>query len=400
MCKVILRVVLKLVMVLLLVGVGLFISTNASIVYDFAEPRQFAGPDIYNPYHNLDTTSRWRRANFHAHTRVNGIFNECEFWPDSVYRAYESFDYDIIGISNHNKITHYPTTGECRMSIYEHGYNFLNYHLLVFGSERVWHFDNMLPLFASQHQFIIDRLSRDADIMQINHPHRTPLLDRDVFKKIGGYQLVELTSTVATIENEHWDWALSAGHYCHGILNDDMHRPNDSYNIAVRCSFLSLPDLSYPTVRQALLEGCFYSMRIPNYGQGDWERKREANSQLPYIKDIGLRDSTIYIEMSDVADSIKFIGSDHRVLHLVEASDTATYTMLHDDAYARIMVFYPEDAVIFTNAFARYDSSCEESPYRAGGYTPNWPLTILYNLLLAVCVVYVISLIYRIIRRR
>ena len=55
-----------------------FAATSVSPVYNFAKPAPFSGPDIYNPYHNLDTAIGWKRANFHTHTKVEGLLNECE----------------------------------------------------------------------------------------------------------------------------------------------------------------------------------------------------------------------------------------------------------------------------------------------------------------------------------
>ena len=47
-------------------------------------------------------------------------------------------------------------------------------------------------------------------------------------------------------------------------------------------------------------------MRVPDYGNGDWDIKYEKNRSLPYVTEIGLRDSTIFLGLSETADSIKF----------------------------------------------------------------------------------------------
>ncbi|MBQ3820737.1 MAG: hypothetical protein II809_04660, partial [Bacteroidales bacterium] len=78
---------------------------SVSPIYDFSEPAPFEGPDIYNPYEGLDTTRRWKRANFHTHTRVDNILNECPEYPDVVYRDYMKMGYDILTFSNHNQLT-------------------------------------------------------------------------------------------------------------------------------------------------------------------------------------------------------------------------------------------------------------------------------------------------------
>ena len=399
MLKQIFRITLKIVIVALLLFIGIIATTNVSAIYDFAEPRPFSGPDIYNPYRNLDTTHCWKRANLHTHTRVEGLMNECEYSADSIYNIYKSYGYDIIGFTNHNELTVHPIDPSLQMNIYEHGMNALNYHIMAYGAESVWYYDISFPLLTSQKQFIIDELSDDADIVQFNHPHRTLLLSREELEKLGGYQLMELTSEYAKIENEHWDWALTAGHYSHGILNDDLHFPNRAMDLAVRCSFLCTPADDYESVRNTLLEGCFYSMRVPNYGSGNWEVKHEHNKHLPEVRNIGLRDNTIFIELSQRADSIKFVGAGHRTLHIACDTTTAEYTMLATDPYARITAFYNDRAVIFSNVFARYDSTTTKSPYRPDTYSVNITLTILFNLAIALIIAMIITLIYKVIRR-
>ena len=392
-------VALKSLLVVILVAISIAIATSFSPIYDFAEPRPFCGPDIYNPYRDIDTAHCWKRANIHTHTRVEGILNECEFSADSVYHIYKSFDYDIIGFTNHNELTKHPIDKELQMDIYEHGYNALNYHIMTYGAKRVWLYDALMPLFASQKQFMLDKLSDDADLVQINHPQRIRLFNYADLKKISGYRLMELTAAEQEIENKQWDIALSAGRYSHGIMNDDLHYPDRPEKIAIRCSFICTPTERYEHVKEALIEGCFYSMSVPNYGDGDWSVKYALNRELPKVKDIGLRDSTIYIELSTAADSIKFVGSNHRTLHTAYSATSAEYTMQSSDPYARIMAFYNDGAVIYSNAFARYDSAMEESPYRGDMYSINTTLTIIFNIAVALCLALVLALIYIIIRR-
>lgn len=397
--KLILRLALKSLLVILLVALGIVVTTSFSPIYDFSPKLPFSGPDIYNPYHNIDSTHCWKRANIHTHTRVEGILNECDFYADSVYNIYRSFGYDIVGFTNHNELTKHPIDKRLEMDIYEHGYNALNFHVMTYGAESVWHYDVLFPLFASQKQFLLNKLNEDADFVQINHPQRIRLFSYSDLEKIGGYRLMELTSSEEEIENEFWDTALSAGRYSHGILNDDMHYPDRSEKIAIRCSFICTPDAEYESVKRALLEGCFYSMAVPDYGEGDWCEKYARNRELPEVCDIGLEDSTIHIELSAPADSIKFVGHNHRVLHRAYSTTTAEYTMLPTDPYARIMAYYADGVVIYSNVFARYDSAQEETPYRGDVHSVNIPLSILFNLAVALCLIGVLAAIYIVLRR-
>lgn len=384
---------------LFMIGIMLFIGTSVSPIYDFQPPKPFSGKDIFNPYQNLDTAYCWKRANFHVHTRVKGILNECEYWPDEVYRRLEKFGYDIVTFSNHNEITTHPFDATLQVNVYEHGYNLLKYHKLVFGSPSVNRFDHLFPFLASQKQFQLDLLGRDADIIQINHPLRTNCLPSKQFEKLEGYRLMELDSGKST-ENEYWDSALSAGHYCFGLANDDLHYPDRSNRIAVRCNFLCTPSAHYDDILRTLNEGTFYSMRVPDYGKGDWDLKYKMNKKLPCIKNIGLKDSTIYITLSTSADSIKITGQYHRTLALVQHTDSTSYTMRHDDSYARITAYFPNGEVIYSNPFARYDASKSDSPFVDSTHTINYLLTVLFNLLLVVLFISTACAFYKFIFRK
>lgn len=373
-------------------------ATSVSPVYKFDDPAPFEGPDIFNPYRNLDTALCWKRANFHTHTRVDGIFNECEYYPAEVYDALEKFGYDIVTFSNHNRLTVHPFDPSLQVNVYEHGYNLFKYHKLVFGSDKVNRFDHLLPLFAFQKQFQLDLLGKDSDLIQLNHPLRTDALSRAQMEKLDGYRIMELDSGKST-ENEYWDWALSAGHYSFALAGDDLHYPDRTSRIAVRCSFLCTPSASYEDIYATLQDGCYYSMRVPDYGNGDWDVKYAENMSLPYIEDIGLTGDTIYLDLSEKADSIKVTGQDHATLSLALDTDGMEYVMRPEDNYARMTAYFPAGEVIYTNPFARYDAAVSSDPFRAPGHEVNVLLTILYNLLLLGLFAGTASLLIKILRK-
>lgn len=385
---------------LLLVALLAVLVTSVSPVYDFGEAKPFAGPDIFNPYARggVDTVWRWKRANFHTHTRVKGLLNECEYWPAETDAAYRKFGYDIVTFSNHNELTEHPYDPQLQVDVYEHGINLFKYHKLVFGCREVDRFDHLVPLFASQKQFQLDRLGEESDFIQMNHPLRTIGTSKRLMERLGGYRIMELDSGRST-ENEYWDWALSAGHYSFGLANDDLHYPDRSGRIAVRCNFLHCPSARYEDIRETLLGGCYYAMRVPDYGHGDWAQKYARNRELPFVERIGLDGETLYIALSHRADSIKVTGQDHATLALALNAAEARYTMAPEDTYARITAWFPDGEVIYTNPFARYDASVADTPYTAPTHTVNVPLTILFNLTLFVLSLGVILLCYKIVVR-
>jgi hypothetical protein len=277
----------------------------------------------------------------------------------------------------------HPFDSTLQVNVYEQGYSPFKFHKLVFGSDRVRHYDPILPLLASQKQFELDRLGRGSDFIQINHPYRTVGTSRRHMEALSGYELMELDTGIST-ENEYWDWALSAGHYSFGVANDDFHHIDHSGNIAVRCNFLCTPSGRYEDLKRTLLGGCFYAMRVPDYGDGDWEVKYAKNRELPFVEDIGLRGDTVHMALSAVADSIRVTGQDHRTLALVTDSDRIDYPMAADDAYARLTAFFPGGEVIYSNPFARYDSALAADPFDNSPQRVDFVRTLLYNLLLLV----------------
>ncbi len=374
---------LKIIVSPILIVLLAIFAASVSPIYDFGEAKPFSGPDIFNPYENgIDTVFHWKRANFHTHTRINGMFNECEYWPTEIDEAYRKLGYDIVTFSNHNELTAHPYDSLLQVNVYEHGINLFKYHKLVFGAGKVVRFDNLIPLFASQRQFQLDLLGKGCDFIQMNHPLRTRATSKKIMQQLGGYQIMELDSGKST-ENEYWDWALSAGHYSFGLAGDDLHHPDRPGSMGERSNFLNSPSARYEDIKATLLGGCYYSMRTP--GRGPWgvsERKEE----LPSIESIGLDGATIHISLSHRADSIKVTGQGHTTLSLTRDSSQARYTMTPGDPYARLTAWFPDGEVIYSNPFARYDAELAASPYMAASHSVNIPLTILFNLtILALC---------------
>ena len=375
--------------------------TGVSPIYSFRLPRPFSGPDIFNPYSALDTAAGWKRANFHTHTRVKGPFppNECEAWPQETYDTYRKLGYDIVTFSNHNELTVHPFDPSLQVNVYEQGYSPFKFHKLVFGSRQVIHWDPLVPLLTSQMQFQLDYLGRSSDLIQLNHPYRTIGLTEVDMKALSGYQIMELDTHVST-RNEYWDQALSAGHYSFGLANDDLHHARDPHRIAIRCNFLCTPSARYEDIKNTLLGGCYYAMRVPDYGDGDWEEKIAGNRCLPRVRDIGLEGNTICMTLSHRADSIRVNGQGGATLLLARDTCRVEYALGADEPYARLTAFFPDGGVIYTNPFARYDASVAPGPFDNAPQKVNVPLTVLYNLLLGVLMAATVYLFVRLCRKK
>lgn len=381
------EIVLKVLLSLVIVALVAVSSTSISPIYNFPAPEPFSGPDVFNPYEHLDTALGWKKANFHTHSKIKGPLNECKYWPEDVYKAYERLGYEIVTFSNHNVLTEHPVDSTLSWNLYEHGYGFLKYHKLVFGAGKVMHFDHLLPLLASQKQWQLDILGRDADFLQMNHPVHTVGTRKSDMRALEGYMIMEVDSC-KTRMNEFWDCALSAGHYSFGLANDDLHFPDLSHCIGVRLSCLNTAGTHYDDLCEALRGGCYYAMHLPDYGHGDWDVKYAAHRNLPYVRNIGCRGGdTLFVSLSRPAKRIVARGQDARDLMVAEDTSALEYVLGADEPYARFLAFFEDGTAIYTNPFARYDAKKAPTPFREPGHSVNIALTVLWNLFLVVVTV-------------
>jgi hypothetical protein len=380
--KKILVILLRAVGAVILLALIIITLSSVSPVYRFGHSRPFSGPDIYNPYDGA--SGSWLRACFHTHTRVDGLFNECPEYPDSVYSDYRRFGYDIIAFSNHNTLTPHPCDSSLQISVYEHGYNIAKFHKLVFNPRRVRYFDHILPLTASQKQWQYDMLSRDADFITMNHPDRTLFLNAHTMRRLTGYRFIEGDCNYST-DLMHWDEGLSAGHYSHNLIGDDCHDSRNHAKIARRCSWVDSASPRYEDVAPALMAGRFYSMRIPDFGHGDWDAKYAANAALPRVESIGVKADSVYLTLSAPA-RIEAIGQDHSLLAETNGTDIV-YKLGESEPYVRFAAFFDNGVVLYTNAFARFNSRITDTPYVVTPHKVSVLLTILFNLLLLVLLI-------------
>ena len=99
------------------------------------------------------------------------------------------------------------------------------------------------------------------------------------------------------------------------------------------------------------------------------------------------------------AETLRVIGAGHTLLGRVADSDSIGYRMREDDAYARIVVSYPDSLIIMSNPFARYDATKQSSPFDVTFYQVNTLCTVLYNLALLFVVAGVVMLYVKLIGR-
>jgi len=371
--------------IVLSILVGIVIIDHLCPIYDFHEGEPFHGESIYNPYADLDTSLGWSRTNLHTHTHATKWINECELYPDSILSIYESYGYDIVAFSNHMELTEYPGEKINQIWVYEHGYNAFQLHNLVFNPVKVCYYDILFPFLTSHKQFKMDIAARNADFIFLNHPDRIRSLTESDMRLLSGYRLTEADCSFDNNGTylKKWDAALSSGHYVPSLISDDLHKPRLSFKIARRCSFLNVSSPEYSDVKKAMLSGNFFSIHIPDFGDGDMDVKHTHNAALPSVKWIGLHGDTACISLSTDAASIEAIGQDGELRKMLNDTSASSYVMTDTDTYIRFTARFADGTVIFSNPFARWEPSLSTSgtPYADIPHEINWPLTILYNLI-------------------
>ena len=395
-------ILFKSVSILLLIILLAVSLTSISPIYNFTKGEPFSGEFIYNPYENLDTAIGWKKGNFHTHTKVDKGINECPYYPDVVFDEYMSYGYDILTFSNHQQLTTHPYDPALQVNLYEHGYNLFKFHKLVFGCDKVRKFDHLLPILDSQKQFMIDLLCSDGDFIVFNHPDRTKGISDETMSNVSGFRLLEGDAGFEEGDKgrgtrlKYFDEALSAGRYVHNIIGDDNHNPKNPLKIARRASFLNTSSASYKDIKESLLDGNFFTMRIPDHFNGDNGLKRDFNSNLPEIENIGVNGDTLFIQLSKVAQYIKVTSQNGVTVDSAANTAKIKFKMGEEIPYARFTARYEDGTTIYTNAFARSENG--DNPYREYPHPINWILTVLFNLALLLVASGSVFAIYRLIK--
>ena len=168
--------------------------------------------------------------------------------------------------------------------------------------------------------------------------------------------------------------------------------------IARRICFINSNSKRYEDIKKTLLNGNFYTMRVPDFGDGDTNIKIEENHNLPTINKIGLSGDTIFITLSTNAEYIKVTTQNGITADSSSNCNHLEFKMTKEYPYARFTAKFSNGATLYSNAFAR--SKNGEIPYIDYPHPINWILTILFNTILVIIIAFALYSIYRVIKRK
>lgn len=350
----------KALMYLLLVIIGLvFLQYILTPVYDFPESKPFAGDKLYNPYRGMDS-SNWHKGNFQVQSHAwGGVTDGRKNSNEYIFEVYRKLDYDIIGISDYMKINDYARDQQSYLPVYEHGYGIKKNHQVIIGARKVVWRDYPVYQNLNHKQHIVDILRKHSDLVYIAHPRLRHGYAPEDMIYLTNYNGIEVLNGYR-VSIEHWDQALSSGHYATILANDDAHDISNPDEVGHYCTFINAPTVRSEDVISALKQGRAFGADIEREIGETLEAKAKRAKTIPVLNRVMLIHDTLKIQVSRKAKEFRFIGQDGVNVHTVEDTATAAYVLRDSDHYIRAEISFPDRFTFYLNPVVRYKG---ETPF-------------------------------------
>ena len=366
-----------------------------SPVYNFPEPSAFSGDKIWNPYQDIDTNN-WRKGNFQIQALAwGGITDGSNNPTDSVFAIYNRLGYDIIGISDYQKINTYYKGNPDYIPIYEHGFNMRKTHQVSIGMKDDFVLWLDFPFYqtTSQKQFIINLLKPHTEILAVVHPDFSlEGYSHKNLKYLTNYDLLEALNH-QRFSISHWDAVLSAGHAKYILANDDAHDIRNPFLVGVVSTYINAPTTYREDIIAAMKSGKTYGFVPYTPDNENYSKKAERAIHLPLLKEASLNGNRFKVRVDGKPVSIKFIGQDGVIKKEVKNASIASYDFQANDTYIRTKVDYGRTEFMLLNPIFRYEGN---NPTKEEPATISWWKTILYR---GLYLVFFLFIMYRIFRK-
>jgi hypothetical protein len=329
-----------------LAALGLLVTAPYLLtpVYEYSAPTPFAGERWYDPY--ADTSGRWLKANFHAHSKAWGPWRFRGADADDVVDAYCGLFYDVPVVTNYLR----PEQGLARSALaaYEHGYSIRKSHRVSLGATDVWWHDFPLWQATDHKQYLLDRLAERGGLVAIAHPGMRDGHTAADARSLAGYHAIEVLNRYAE-SPAVWDAALGAGRAVWALGVDDAHgydAPPGAPESEVGVMWTMVRARS--TAPHDVLDAVRAGRTIAVKGRG-------GRMDL-HLRDYAVRDDILHVTLTGVATAIRFVGPAGRRLHEVVGAAHAAFALPPDAPYVRVEVATPR-TVMYLNPVVRWDGS-------------------------------------------
>jgi hypothetical protein len=373
--------------ILIFIAFALIAQFVVNPKYTFPEPHPFKGEYLYNPYKGMDST-RWKRANFHVHTRSHfGLTNGADS-NQFLDRFYKYFGYDIIGISDYQRINRFEEKNKWFVPVYEHGFMYYKNHQLVLNAKNISWIDYFFFQTLSNKQYIIDHLKKDTSVvLTINHPALRQGYSYNDFKYLGNFDCLEISNN-DRLFTSYYDTILSAGHPVFLMADDDAHNLT---KIIEGCHSFNLinTDLIRDSILKALKTGRSVGVNFNISTYKTNEEKKAGLQKLPEIKRITLKRDTLFVSLSKPVKTIRFIGQNGSERKIVPDNATGLYLFGKQDTYIRTEIEYYDGTIYFLNPVFRYDGKQLTNSFPSYNVVKTWIYrSILLSVLLLIFLIW------------
>jgi hypothetical protein len=262
-------------------------------------------------------TVRYYKAQLHCHSTES----DGELSPVQVAGQYQNLGYEILFISDHNKMT--PAEDYSLPGIL-----CINAEELTFSKHLNGLFlDHTIDAKDFNMQQAVDSIKSQDGIVTFNHPVKMKYgpdwtYPENYFDKNSKPDFIEIFNAAlnfyAPLNTEVWDYLLSNDNKIYGIATDDMHKVNGTgvmKRIDAGWIMVKLSVLEEDSVYAALKRGDFYA------------------STGIYITDYSVDENDIYVSCSNCS-KIVFIGENGKILG--EKKGIAADYAMTDEKYVRV----------------------------------------------------------------
>lgn len=367
-----------------------FIPLIISPVYNFPIPQTFKGEKLYNPYLMMNPNI-WKKGNFQVQLRAwGGLTDGRTNTFDKVWNTYNDLGYDIIGISDYQKINYSAEDSTGFIPIYEHGYNIAKTHQVSIGAKKVLWLDFPLLQTLNQKQFLINLQRNNTEILALVHPAFSfEGYNHKDLSMLTNYDLIEaLNMQILSLSN--WDAALSSGHAAFILADDDVHNIEDPLWYGRIATIINSKTVNRKDILNALKTGNSYGITLLTPDNDSQKAKVERVKNIPFLRKVILNSNQIFVKADSGVKEIKFIGQNGITLKTIVNCDSAFYTIKPTDTYVRIEIDYGRGQKMFLNPIFRYSGN---DPFKQKIATINWLKTISFNTLFLILFILILLII-------
>ena len=300
----------------------------------------FTGDSFYNPYKSYSANTL--KANFHTHSTAWYHLTNGSQKPQDIFNYYKVHGYDIISLSNYQKITR-NKKDTAYIPVYEHGYNLRKSHQLVINSDRVTFFDFSLFSDFNTKQQVIKKLKQSGGLIALAHPKLRGGYRADEMEYLRGYDFIEVFNSFVTSEGI-WDAALTSGYPAWILADDDCHNIYHPELIFNSWNRIGAKGRTRDNIINALKQGCSYGVMNMNH--------KEVN----FLDSCTVKNGTIRVKFSNNADVITFVADRGSVKKEFYNRSSASYKINKEDSYVRVEARNGTQ-LIYLNPVIRYNGN-------------------------------------------